>query len=454
MTLLDNAIEWFNGVKAAPVERRVADMITNPAGVTDDKFPDRVDGKSFEPGMSYFGIRLAGFHMVDARRFAERRLPLCVCLVEFEHDGQRRTVPFSIGPDIIRRKLSEAGIKDGEGAAPAWIELRDLTVVRPTPVNEANVSVYAGLFSMPQSDLVKTLLNVVGTVGTALGQPAVSGGLKVAETVYDSFGAFLGLGEVEELTAALIGNALTATGSGYLLIAKAGPEEFDPRRGRVVSGRLHWPLDRNGGKAVVQFDHALLALEQYDTIIQKGTGLAPALFQSQWSAVLKAPHDQAKAMLGRLQDAIAASPDVTEADRIALIGGYSLTFERLAKARQDAMNPDDAARGSRSSDDAGPGLVKRLTQVQLDLPEDDDARGAIGTLAEAMARQSVDWDDDKLAARFTKAAQDVEDTAVLDDAILDAAVSLRSALTQAEAGKLPSSTRIGLSSLVNRAAQF
>ena len=156
---------------------------------------------------------------------------------------------------------------------------------------------------------------------------------KVAETVYNSFGSLLALKEVNQVVAALIGSAMTEFGSGYLLIANVDLETFDPGRGRVVAGRLHWPLDLHDGKAVVEFDHALLALEQYDTIIQKETGLAPALFELLWTGVRNAQQDQSGAALTKLIDSIAGSPDITENDRIALIGGYSATFERLAKAR-------------------------------------------------------------------------------------------------------------------------
>jgi hypothetical protein len=152
--------------------------------------------------------------------------------------------------------------------------------MRPTPANDANLSLYAGLFSVPGDDLVKTLLNVVGTVGTALANPAVAPALKVTETVYDSFGALLGFNQVEQLVAALVGNALTDRGSGYMLIANVDPQTFDVSRAQVVAGRLHWPADQNGGREVMQFDHALLALERFETVAEGFSGAQPAQYRS------------------------------------------------------------------------------------------------------------------------------------------------------------------------------
>jgi hypothetical protein len=212
----------FPWARSAPVERKVAELIAGT--IEDDPFPSRVQGGSvpdgqFDAGMSYFGVRLSGMHMVDARRFATQVLPLCVCLAEFDYGGLRRSVPFSIGPKEIQKRLAEAGITETKDTKPAWIELKDLTVLRPTPVTDGNLSLYTGLFSVPGQDLVKTLLDVIGTVGSAIGGTALVPGLKVAETVYDSFGTLLGLKDMQQVAAALIGNALTDEGSGYLLIA-------------------------------------------------------------------------------------------------------------------------------------------------------------------------------------------------------------------------------------------
>lgn len=372
MTLVEKAKQWFAAVEAAPVERRVADLLPGGA-IAEDRFPDRVKGDRFEPGMSYFGIRLSGLHLVDARRFATMRLPLCVCLVEFQNAGQRRTVPFSIGPDVIQQKLKAAGINGQEQKArSAWIELLDLTVVRPTPVSEDNVQLYAGLFSVPSDNLVKSLLNVVGSIGTALGQPQLGAGLKVAETIYDSFGAMLGSDGVDQVAAALIGNVLTERGSGYLLIANTSPDDFDLAKARVIRGRLHWPEGLQGGGAVVEFDHALLALEQFDTVIQKGTGLAPALFGSLWAAVgAAASRNEAAAALRRLQDGIATSPDLTENDRIALIGGYAKAAEALASARWGTTAQEEAATRAAVRGAAGDALTTRLRLAAQRFGPDD-----------------------------------------------------------------------------------
>ncbi|HUB45627.1 MAG TPA: hypothetical protein VMB73_11635 [Acetobacteraceae bacterium] len=325
---------------SAPVERKVADLIAGT--IEDDPFPDRVQGGGvpggqFDAGMSYFGVRLCGMHMVDARHFATQVLPLCVCLAEFDYAGERRTVPFSIGPKEIQKRLVEAGVTQAKDSKPAWVELRNLTVLRPTPVTTGNLSLYTGLFSVAGQDLVKTLLDVVGTVGGAIGGTALAPGLKVAETVYDGFGTLLGLRDMTQVAAALIGNALTEDGSGYLLIANTSPAGMDMRQMRVVGGRLCWPkAGPKNGAPVYEFDHVLLALERFATVIAKD-GLASSLFEKPWAetraAIGTGKQEGASAALEKLQGAILASNDLTEDDRAALLGGYQKRYQQLADIR-------------------------------------------------------------------------------------------------------------------------
>lgn len=367
---VDRVRGWFRQAQAAPTERKVVELLAR-GGISDDPFPSRVSANEFVPGISYFGLRLAGLHIADARRLATERLPLCVCLAEFETGGERRSIPFSIGPDVIRRKLKDAGVADNLGRA-AWIELRDMTIVRPTPVNDANLSLYTGLFSVPGDDLVKSLLNVVGTVGTALANPAVGAAIKVADSIYDSFGSLLGYNQVQPLVAALIGSALTDKGSGYLLVANVASDQFDVSRARVVGGRLHWPGEK-GGAAVTEFDYSLLALECFDTVAERGTGLAEALFGQPWAAVRKATRrDTANEALDKLKDMISASSELTENDRLKLLTAYAGAAKRLFDGRWPA-SADGGTRGSGQERGGGVASIQsRLANTAVLLADGDN----------------------------------------------------------------------------------
>ena len=43
---------------------------------------------------------------------------------------------------MIRQKLKDASIDNGKPTKAAWVELKDLTIVRPTPVNAASFALH------------------------------------------------------------------------------------------------------------------------------------------------------------------------------------------------------------------------------------------------------------------------------------------------------------------------
>ena len=197
--------------------------------VKDDPNPTLVDGQKFQSGGSYFGVRLSGLHVVDARQFGSQRFPLFVSLAEFRQRGKDRSVPFTVGPREIIGKLSSAGAMKDDKPDPGWIELRDLSIVPPTPVGVGDLSLFVGLYSVPGNDVVGTLLDVVGNLSKTAGGivPAVaaatSPALDVAKAVYAGFGSLIGLNSLQALAQAQSGRALPGTGSGYLVVANAAP---------------------------------------------------------------------------------------------------------------------------------------------------------------------------------------------------------------------------------------
>jgi hypothetical protein len=173
-------------------------------------------------------------------------------------------------------------------------------------------------------------------------------------------------------------------GSGYMLIASVDPQTFDVSRGQVVGGRLHWPAHQNGGQEVTQFDHALLALERFETVAEEGTGLAEALFGQAWAAVRRAAkREAAEEALEKLRDTIAASPDLTEDDRLKLLTAYAAAAGKLAEARWPGPKPMTTARGS-----ATESLRSRLSgsAAQLDKQPNGAQAAVAGRLRAAVAQ--------------------------------------------------------------------
>ena len=342
MTLLSllgfkKAIETARGAPAVP---RLVEWI-DAARVRNDPKPDLIDGKPFVPGDCYFELRLAGLHLKDARRLTQELLPLCVCLAEFRQSGTRQTVPFSLGPDTIRQRLQPVfkDQKQADQPHPGWVELRDIEIVRPTPMSLDNLDAFVGLYAVPGGDIARTLLNVMGTIGQAFGG-AISPALAVAEKVYDGFTTLLVVNGVTPEVEAMHGDLLK--NSGYLLISNE--RENSPLKGKLfVSGGRLREGDKDDSTLVTGFDYCLLAVQRHDTIIDV-SNTAPDLFGGYWTNVINAfnESDEAAATaFKRLQRTIYGSADLIARDRDALIAGYLVEYQKatriLGKPAEDGL---------------------------------------------------------------------------------------------------------------------
>jgi hypothetical protein len=324
-----SAMEKARGAETVP---RLVDPI-DAARIRHDPQPDLVDGKPFVPGECYFGLRLAGLHLKDSRRFAQQVLPLCVCLAEFRVAGKPQTVPFSLGPDTIRQRLREVesppAPKDEARLRPGWVELRDIEIVRPTPMSLANLQTFIGLYAVPGDDVARTLLNVMGTISQAFGG-ALSPALGVAEKVYDGFTTLLGVKGVTPEVEALRGQMLAT--SGYLLVSNA--PENSPLKGKlfVTGGRLREGEEPDSA-LVTGFDYCLLGIQRRETVIDVNS-TAPDLFGTHWSQVIEAfetSDGAAATTFKKLQRTIYGSPDLIARDRDALLAGYLVEYNKAAQ---------------------------------------------------------------------------------------------------------------------------
>jgi hypothetical protein len=322
--------EKIEGLRGAATVPRLVEYI-DASRIRHDPQPDLVDGKPFIPGECYFGLRLGGLHLKDSRRLAQQLLPLCICLAEFHQLGKRQTVPFSLGPDTIRQRLQAAPSTERDSAQPrpGWVELRDIEIVRPTPMTLANLETFIGLYAVPGDDIARTLLNVMGTISQAFGG-AISPALGIAEKVYDGFTTLLGVKGVTPEVEALHGDLLK--NSGYLLISNA-PED-SPFKGKlfVSDGRLRQGTEPDSA-LVTGFDYCLLSVQRRETVIDINS-TAPDLFGTYWAQVVDAfdgPEGAAKTAFKRLQRIIYGSADLIARDRDALLAGYLVEYEKAAQ---------------------------------------------------------------------------------------------------------------------------
>jgi hypothetical protein len=265
---------------------------------------------------------------------------------------------------------------------------------------------------------VDTLLDVVGNLAkTASG--IVPGGatvlaLDVAKSVYAGFGSLIGLKSLEPLVQAESGRALPGTGSGYLVLANAPPDELNGENISVCEGKLC-----RDNKLITNLDYCLIAIERYSSILEEATGTSPDLFDNEWQEVVASfeagVSEASKSAMRRLQSAIRSSPALIDSDRTAAMGAYLQRY-------MHEVTVLDPLRG------AGDELAKTLTDSveSLEATQAGDKLSTILGMVDAVQRSSSDEVEVNTSLELAKETRNAlqahgdGDDAALADALLRA----------------------------------
>jgi hypothetical protein len=321
-------------------------------------------GKAFVPEASYFGVKLIEMSLAEGGRYFTEFLPLGVCLAEYTVGDQRQRNPTILSNDVIASQIKDSGAK------PGYVDLTNMPIVRRAPMKADNLSLFVGLFRMPYADLAKQVLQIAAdlTEQAGVGAP-VSGGLRIAEKVYDRVAGLFQLNVMSPRFGFADGSALTE--SGYLLVAGPAANTLTADRLRVVGGKLH--VD---GQRAVGFDYCLVAIEHTATLLPEGdktinpiTGLG---FHHRWRDISELlalqKVTEAEQQMPQLRAEVLVSPELTEDDRLITIAAYDTSYEKLRQALTPPSGPvtraartDTPASGLRSEAEAREAAGQAIT---------------------------------------------------------------------------------------------
>jgi len=301
-------------------------------------------GKPFAPEASYFGIKLIEMSLAEGGKYFTEFLPLGVCLTEYTIGNERQRNPTILSNDLIASQIKDAGAK------PGYVDLTNMPIVRRAPVKADNLSLFVGLFRMPYADLAKQVLQIAAdlTEQTGVGG-SLSGGLRVAEKVYDRVAGLFQLNVMSPRFGFADGAALTE--SGYLLVAGPAASTMTANRCRVIDGKLHVDGQRAEG-----FDYCLIAIEHTGTLLPQGdktinpiTGLA---FHHRWRDISKLLAEkkvgEAEEQMPQLRAEVITSAELTEDDRLIAIAAYDTSYEKLRQALAPKSAEGPVTRAARS----------------------------------------------------------------------------------------------------------
>ena len=166
---------------------------------------------------------------------------------------------------------------------------------------------------------------------------------------------------------------------------------------------------------VTDMDYCVVAIERYSTILEEATGIAPDLFNAEWTEVLNVLSGQspgsAQVSMRKLMASIRITPALIDADRTAAMTAYLKRYtEELALAKsvdevtrtRGAPNVIAKALGDARDEQDKIGnqvAAAKLTAVfqLVDAPPGKQGPVALAAEARAALQTAGDGDDDAVA---------------------------------------------------------
>jgi len=296
----------------------------------------------------YFRVRVVEMALADDRRWQAVVAPAAFVCVEHGYDGQRVRRPLFLGTQAIAGKLP-----DGVEGKRVRVRFENLSVVGATPIDGGDVELFVGLFQATLEDRLRLGFDLVEKVLGAVGSAPLAAGVKLVDQLSgDIVHALNGDGMKCLLAHDAVLNPDAPLRTRCLSFVRSPSGAVDCTGLRLVDGQLR-RVATGGSAAVDDLDYCTVSVECF---AMRGD-------------VLSLPHNRLLAqarevqLAGRRQEAafllqqcireIAASPDLTEDHKLALIRHYQvslpLAWDAAASDRSDRSEADPHRGGNRAS---------------------------------------------------------------------------------------------------------
>lgn len=287
----------------------------------------------FVKGQSYFMVRLVEMYLASARKLWRQMYPLLHSYTECGTFQQHAVT----GPGQLR-ELGDANLDR--------ISNLNQILAGPLPYDGQEVSVLAGLYSVPGHDSARALIDTLGALATATGG-SFGQAVPAANIVKTGIDSVLGL---DQATLHLgvrdsFSDATTPFGSGYFVAIAAPDQGVDPAQLWLVHGRLVKGSNPISAAPYSDHDYMVLAIERLDTRDDWHTLPGISDFLPKFTSVMTDTEFSAEEKRSRLANLWAPflqtldnSPNLTDPDRDRIAARVGDEFAKRLTA-QDEGNP-------------------------------------------------------------------------------------------------------------------
>jgi len=315
--------------------------------------------RTFERDQAYFTISLPKMFLADARRLWQGLAPLTIAVAEFQYGGQRQTMPFVVGKDLLASV--QAYLKDQN------VEYRNTKIFGPCPYTGGAVSLFIGLFQMAANSPSTEFFGFLGDIAGAFQLTGLSGYLPVANLMTTGLGRLLGLsgtnlriGARDEFRDEVGGS--NPFREGFLAYVNCSADELGTPLW-TKDDELLYGATRDSARPVTRYDHCLVRVEWRG----QRNDYTSLPFHASWNKarelIWEDQGEKARSAFLDLVRQVAGSPDLTAQHRTALLSVYRANFE----AELESYHATTGALGSApSTRAAGEGPASGKSALQAD----------------------------------------------------------------------------------------
>lgn len=146
----------------------------------------------FERDKHYFQIEVNEMFLTNKREWFNEYDPMVLVISEFTYDKERKSVPFVVGPSLIKATVEESGNK-----LPNGMLFTNTRVAGIHPYRGDGITLSVVLYRLRVEDYIRKLMKVVETAAGALSFGTALGAyLKIGDVILDGVDSLFDLGAI------------------------------------------------------------------------------------------------------------------------------------------------------------------------------------------------------------------------------------------------------------------
>ena len=310
---------------------------------------DQVDrgktmGGPFARDEHYFQVEVNEMFLSNKREWFSEYDPMVLVISEFSYDKERLTVPFVVGPNLIKAAVEKSGKK-----LPNGMLFTNTRVAGVHPYRGDGLTISVVLYRLRVQDYLRKLMKVVETAAGALSFGTALGAyLKVGDVVLDGIDSLFDLGAIDPVVGHRQEFRKGFEPGYYALIDmpedQAGDYKFWVREQQLVVGNT-----LQSAEPFRETDYVLYSISQMDDrddldllsvypLWERVAQEATVANETYWT--------NAKAYMGAFYRAMVDSPDLTGLQTDKLYDEYTKKMKNLHQRAAEISNLSEAKRSA------------------------------------------------------------------------------------------------------------